>query len=146
MSKDWWALALLLPRELYGCTHCAHSDLPAGPTLPQDLFKSPAPGKDGMRVVLTPKSQGKALEATAPASTAIPGSAAAQTAVPGSVAESVPRTAGRSRLSQVGCLAGMNTTCRACLGCSRPCLVKAFRYHCVALPPACRHACLHRAA
>ncbi len=142
-GRGRWALPVLLAHALYGSAGSAHSGLPAEPTLPQDLFKSPAPGKDGMRVVLTPKSQGKALEVAAPASSAIPGPAGAQTAVPGSVAKSVPRTAGRSRLSQVGCLAALNATLRACLGCSRPCLVKAFRYHCAALPLACRRACLH---
>lgn len=60
-------------------------------SLLQDFFKSPG-AKDGLRVTLTPKS----AKAKTPAA---PG---AQEAAPASAAKSVPRTAGRSRLSQVG--------------------------------------------
>ncbi len=57
----------------------------------QDFFKSPG-SRDGLRVTLTPKS----------AKAKTPAAAATQEAAPASVAKSVPRTAGRSRLSQVG--------------------------------------------
>lgn len=64
--------------------------LPAAAAALQDFFfKSPAVPSDGLRVVLTPKSKG-----------VTPG-AAGHEAAPASAARSVPRTAGRSRLSQV---------------------------------------------
>ncbi|PSC70702.1 Bromodomain adjacent to zinc finger domain 2A [Micractinium conductrix] len=64
--------------------------------VPAEFFKSPAPGKDCLRVVLTPKSK-----STTPAPGASAVGAGLASAAHGSPAKSVPRTTGRSRLSQV---------------------------------------------
>lgn len=75
-----------------------------------------------MRVVLSPRRKGRTPAPAAPASSPAAGPAVAQTAVPGSVARSVPRTAGRSRLSQVGCVLGMLAPLHAVLssgGCAK---------------------------
>lgn len=70
-------------------------------TLLQDfLFNSPAVGRGGLKLVLTPKSKGKTPAGHVQAETA-PASA-----------KSVPRTAGRSRLSQA-----RGAGCRLPAGC-----------------------------
>ncbi|EFN55790.1 hypothetical protein CHLNCDRAFT_57709 [Chlorella variabilis] len=74
--------------------------------VPVEFFKSPATtGKDGLRVVLTPKSKGK----TPGASTI----GQAQDTAPASAAKSAPRTTGRSRLSQVGASLAPPSACAA---------------------------------
>lgn len=101
----------------------------------QEFFKSPATtGKDGLRVVLTPKSKGK----TPGASTI----GQAQDTAPASAAKSAPRTTGRSRLSQVGggrsagsLLQGEGRPCRIVAVASLDALISMCFCHC------CCHAC-----
>jgi hypothetical protein len=76
------SLEQLLP-DFYNSTPCLG--------LAQDFFSPAAAGKEALRVVLTPKSKAHT-----------PAASAAQDGGPASAVQSVPRTAGRSRLSQVG--------------------------------------------
>ena len=61
----------------------------------QDFFNSPATGREGLKLVLTPKSKGRTSAAEA-------GAASAAKSAPRSAAAAGGASAGRSRLSQAG--------------------------------------------